>query len=139
MNEPPSQVGRSVLGSLRQVWREALDSARGAGGSRDIALYLREDRRPHAGRSSSRRARPDRSAPPSGSGGLTPAQTRVADLVVEGLSNGEIAGALYMSVRSVEAHLTKAYRELGVRSRAQLVAALLADRPTRSNGSASDV
>lgn len=70
--------------------------------------------------------------------GLTPAQTRVADLVLEGLSNREIAGALYMSVRSVEAHLTKAYRELGVRSRAQLVATLSADRVTQRNDSASD-
>ena len=56
--------------------------------------------------------------------GLTPAQTRVAELVAEGLSNREIATTLYMSTRSVESHLTKVYRELGVRSRAQLVVAL---------------
>ena len=61
---------------------------------------------------------------PTVSEGLTPAQTRVAALVVDGLSNREIAGTLYMSPRSVEAHLTKIYREYGVRSRAQLVAAL---------------
>ena len=52
------------------------------------------------------------------------------------MSNREIAATLYMSVRSVEAHLTKAYRELGVRSRSQLVAALAASndtgRPDRS-------
>ena len=46
--------------------------------------------------------------------GLTPAQQRVAELVAAGMSNREIATTLYMSVRSVEAHLTKAYRELGV-------------------------
>jgi len=57
--------------------------------------------------------------------GLTPAQTRVAELVAEGLTNREIANALYMSTRSVESHLTKVYRELGVRSRAQLAAALV--------------
>jgi DNA-binding CsgD family transcriptional regulator len=56
--------------------------------------------------------------------GLTPAQARVAELVAEGLSNREIANTLYMSTRSVESHLTKVYRELGVRSRAQLAAAL---------------
>ena len=61
---------------------------------------------------------------PTVSEGLTPAQTRVAELVVDGLSNREIAGTLYMSPRSVEAHLTKIYREYGVRSRAQLVAAM---------------
>jgi DNA-binding NarL/FixJ family response regulator len=59
--------------------------------------------------------------------GLTPAQQRVADLVVAGKSNREIASALYMSTRSVEAHLTKIYRALGVRSRAQLVATLSTD------------
>jgi DNA-binding CsgD family transcriptional regulator len=58
--------------------------------------------------------------------GLTPAQTRVAELVVDGLSNREIASRLYMSPRSVEAHLTKIYRQYGVRSRAQLVVALTA-------------
>lgn len=64
------------------------------------------------------------------SDGLTPAQTRVAELVAAGMSNREIAGTLYMSPRSVEAHLTKVYREYGVRSRAQLVVALGAGRRT---------
>jgi DNA-binding CsgD family transcriptional regulator/tetratricopeptide (TPR) repeat protein len=62
--------------------------------------------------------------------GLTPAQMRVAELVVDGLSNREIASTLYMSPRSVEAHLTKIYREYGVRSRAQLVATLSGARAT---------
>jgi DNA-binding CsgD family transcriptional regulator/tetratricopeptide (TPR) repeat protein len=56
--------------------------------------------------------------------GLTPAQARVVELVCEGMSNRQIASTLYMSQRSVESHLTKAYREFGVRSRAQLVATL---------------
>lgn len=58
--------------------------------------------------------------------GLTPAQQRVAELVASGMSNREIASTLYMSQRSVEAHLTKVYREFGVRSRAQLVATMSA-------------
>jgi DNA-binding CsgD family transcriptional regulator len=45
------------------------------------------------------------------------------------MSNREIASTLYMSVRSVEAHLTKAYRELGIRSRSQLAVALTAREP----------
>ena len=61
--------------------------------------------------------------------GLTPAQARVVDLVCAGMSNQQIADTLYMSVRSVESHLTKAYREYGVRSRAQLVVTL-AGQPT---------
>jgi DNA-binding NarL/FixJ family response regulator len=59
--------------------------------------------------------------------GLTPTQQRVAELVAAGMSNREIASALYMSVRSVEAHLTKTYRELGVKSRSQLAVALTAN------------
>ncbi len=62
--------------------------------------------------------------------GLTPAQTRVVELVCAGMSNRQIAGTLYMSPRSVESHLTKAYREFGVKSRAQLVAAI-AGQPSR--------
>jgi DNA-binding CsgD family transcriptional regulator len=51
------------------------------------------------------------------SDGLTPAQLRVAELVASGMSNREVAATLYMSLRTVETHLTKVYRELGVRSR----------------------
>jgi len=53
-------------------------------------------------------------------GGLTPGEQRVAELVAAGLSNKEVAGQLYLSVYTVQAHLTRAYAKLGVRSRAQL-------------------
>ncbi|MGO9977521.1 MAG: helix-turn-helix domain-containing protein [Solirubrobacteraceae bacterium] len=66
---------------------------------------------------------------PAVTDGLTPAQERVAELVAAGLSNREIASALYMSQRTVEAHLTKIYREVGVRSRAQLAATLAPSGP----------
>jgi DNA-binding CsgD family transcriptional regulator len=69
--------------------------------------------------------------------GLTPAQQRVAELVAAGMSNREIAATLYMRVRSVEAHLTKAYRELDVRSRSELVAALAASNDTGKPESAA--
>jgi DNA-binding NarL/FixJ family response regulator len=61
--------------------------------------------------------------------GLTPAQERVAELVVAGSSNAEIARELHMSLRTVESHLSRVYQEHGVKSRTQLVAALAA--PTR--------
>jgi DNA-binding CsgD family transcriptional regulator len=51
---------------------------------------------------------------------LTPAEQRVAELAVEGLSNKEIAATLSVSVHTVEVHLSHAYAKLGVRSRAQL-------------------
>jgi DNA-binding CsgD family transcriptional regulator/tetratricopeptide (TPR) repeat protein len=56
--------------------------------------------------------------------GLTPAQTRVAELVISGLTNREIAATLYMSTRTVETHLTKIYREFGIRSRSQLASVM---------------
>jgi DNA-binding CsgD family transcriptional regulator len=58
--------------------------------------------------------------------GLTPAQTRVAELVATGSTNAQIALELHMSVRTVESHLTRVYQEHGVRSRSQLIAALAA-------------
>jgi DNA-binding NarL/FixJ family response regulator len=56
--------------------------------------------------------------------GLTPAQARVAELATAGSTNAEIARQLHMSLRTVEAHLSRVYREHGVTSRAQLAAAL---------------
>lgn len=54
------------------------------------------------------------------SGALTGMEQRVAALAVQGLANKEIASALYISVHTVEAHLSRAYRKLGIRSRAAL-------------------
>jgi len=53
-------------------------------------------------------------------GGLTPGEQRVAELVASGLSNKEVAGQLYLSVYTVQAHLSRVYAKLGVRSRSQL-------------------
>jgi DNA-binding CsgD family transcriptional regulator len=57
-------------------------------------------------------------------GELTPAERRVADLAAEGLGNKEIAGALFISVKTVEVHLSHVYAKLGLRSRAQLARSL---------------
>src|SRR5205823_391752 len=61
-------------------------------------------------------------------GGRTPAGTaltrseqRVARLAGEGRSNKEIAATLFLSVKTVEAALTRVYGKLGIRSRAELV------------------
>lgn len=51
---------------------------------------------------------------------LTPSEQQVANLVADGLSNREIAMRLFVSVRTVEMHLSNAYRKLGIRSRAGL-------------------
>ncbi len=57
---------------------------------------------------------------PGPAGQLTPTEQRVADLAAQGLSNKEIAGALFVTVNTVETHLSHAYAKLGIRSRAQL-------------------
>jgi len=67
----------------------------------------------------------------AGSGELTPSERQVTDLVVAGRSNKEIAAALFVSVYTVEAHLSHAYAKLGVRSRTQL-ARRLEERGTRT-------
>jgi DNA-binding CsgD family transcriptional regulator len=62
----------------------------------------------------------ERAAPGRASGTLTAAELRIARLVADGRRNQEIGQALFMSVRSVEAHLTRTYRKLGIRSRSEL-------------------
>jgi DNA-binding CsgD family transcriptional regulator len=51
---------------------------------------------------------------------LTDAERRVAALVAQGRSNREVAAQLFTTVATVEAHLTRIYRKLGVRSRTEL-------------------
>jgi DNA-binding CsgD family transcriptional regulator len=51
---------------------------------------------------------------------LTDSERRVAALAVRGDTNREIAGKLFITVSTVEQHLTRAYRKLGVTSRQQL-------------------
>jgi DNA-binding CsgD family transcriptional regulator len=61
-----------------------------------------------------------RPAAPVDARGITAAEARIAELVAAGRSNREVAGELFMSPKTVEAHLSRIYRKLGVRSRAEL-------------------
>ena len=51
---------------------------------------------------------------------LNETERRVAELAAQGLSNQEIAQRAFLSVKTVEANLTRVYRKLGIRSRAGL-------------------
>ena len=53
---------------------------------------------------------------------LTPVEQRVAHLVAAGKTNREVAAAMFTSVRTVESHLGRIYRKLGIRSRTELAA-----------------
>jgi DNA-binding NarL/FixJ family response regulator len=52
--------------------------------------------------------------------GLTPIERQVAELVAEGRTNHEVAGALFLAERTVASHLTRIYSKLGIRSRTEL-------------------
>jgi DNA-binding CsgD family transcriptional regulator len=54
--------------------------------------------------------------------GLTEAEQRIAALVAQGKTNREVAAALFVTEHSVENVLTRIYRKLDVRSRAELAA-----------------
>jgi DNA-binding CsgD family transcriptional regulator len=58
---------------------------------------------------------------PDASAVLTPTEERVAHLVAEGKTNREVAGELFVSVKTVEANLTRIFHKLGVRSRSELI------------------
>jgi len=53
---------------------------------------------------------------------LTPAELDVARLAAEGLTNKQIAEKLFVSPRTVQNHLSKAFGKLGVKTRAELAA-----------------
>jgi DNA-binding CsgD family transcriptional regulator len=68
-------------------------------------------------------ARPRR-AVLSGAAALTASERRVAERAAAGASNREIAQALFVTPRTIELHLTSAYRKLNIQGRSQLVQAL---------------
>jgi ATP/maltotriose-dependent transcriptional regulator MalT len=51
---------------------------------------------------------------------LTASEQRVAELAATGVTNREVAAALFISPKTVETNLTHIYRKLGIRSRAEL-------------------
>jgi len=62
-------------------------------------------------------------------GGLTATERQIAGLVAEGRSNKEVAAALFVTVKTVEANLSRVYAKLGLRSRADLARHIAAGEP----------
>ena len=62
----------------------------------------------------------------SGVESLTPSERRIGAMAAEGMSNPQIAQALFLTRRTVEMHLSNAYRKLDISSREELPAALAA-------------
>jgi DNA-binding CsgD family transcriptional regulator len=101
--------------AAREHLRAALDYA-SRQGAEPLAGRAREELR-LAG------ARPRRAAL-SGADALTPAEQRIARLAAEGRSNKEIAQHLFLTVKTVEMTLVRAYRKLDIGSRQELPGAL---------------
>lgn len=57
---------------------------------------------------------------PVGTALLTPSEQRVAELAASGMTNRDVAGALFISPKTVEVNLSRVYRKFGIRSRAEL-------------------
>jgi len=70
-----------------------------------------------------------RAARPSGPDALTASERRVADMAREGLTNRQIAQALFVTPKTVEVHLSSVYRKLGISSRNDLARALAPREP----------
>jgi DNA-binding CsgD family transcriptional regulator len=51
---------------------------------------------------------------------LTPSERRVAELAASGMTNKDVAAALFISPKTVEANLARIYRKLGIKTRAEL-------------------
>jgi DNA-binding NarL/FixJ family response regulator len=55
-----------------------------------------------------------------GQSGLTSTEQRVAELAASGMTNRDVAAAMFISPKTVEANLSRIYHKLGIRSRAEL-------------------
>jgi DNA-binding NarL/FixJ family response regulator len=107
------QAGRRT--DARVPLREAFDLARRCGAAR---LAKRANAELEATGEKVRRYAP------IGVESLTPSERRVADLAASGMTNRQIAQSLFVTLKTVEAHLSNAYGKLDIGSRRELPAAL---------------
>jgi DNA-binding CsgD family transcriptional regulator len=123
--EMPFERGRTLLAlgralRRRKQWsaaREALREALALFDQTGAPLWA-QAARAEVGRAGERSGEP---------GELTATERRIAELAASGLSNQEVAERAFLTVKGVEANLTRAYRKLGIRSRGGLAGALRRD------------
>jgi DNA-binding CsgD family transcriptional regulator len=113
-----------VLGSVQRRDRKKRAARQSLEGA--LEVFDRLGAALWAGRTRSELARVGGRAP---SAGLTPTEERVARLIAAGHTYRETADALFISPKTVQWNLSKVYRKLGVRSRAELAGRLPTDRP----------
>ena len=65
---------------------------------------------------------------------LTASERRVAQMAAQDMTNKDIAQALFVTVKTVEVHLSNVYRKLGLKSRRQLGDALAEPSPAPAGG-----
>jgi DNA-binding CsgD family transcriptional regulator len=114
----PFDLGRTLLalGSLERRAKQKRAAREAFGGA--LAIFEELGARLWAARARDELARIGGRA--LAADGLTPAERRVAELVAEGRTNRETASLLVVSEHTVDSHLRRIYRKLGVRSRAEL-------------------
>jgi DNA-binding CsgD family transcriptional regulator len=123
--EMPFERGRTLLAlgrarRRRKQWsaaRAALREALGLFTQTGAPLWA-QAARSELGRAGARTADPSE---------LTATERHVAELAASGLSNQKVAERAFLTVKGVEANLTRAYRKLGIRSRGGLAVALRRD------------
>ncbi|MFE4663516.1 AAA family ATPase [Streptomyces sp. NPDC056716] len=115
LSEVHTRAGQS--GRARMVARQALDIAEDQGLA-PLSRRLAARQAPPA--------RPERGGGTGRVGVLSSSEAQVASLAVAGLSNREIAEKLFITVSTVEQHLTHTYRKLRVKGRSDLPLSLLA-------------
>jgi DNA-binding CsgD family transcriptional regulator len=131
LHQPIEQAHALLVQGGAERRRRRYAAARVAIGAA-LAIFLAADAKPWTEQTERALARTEGNAAPGGPQldlGLTSTEARIAGLVRDGASNREIATQLYLSVKTVEATLTRVYRKLGVRSRTQLSSRLVGQAP----------
>jgi len=111
--EEPLRAARQALGPTRVRAAEQRGAAMSSATAAEYALLLAEDTGPpHA---------------PAGLGRLSARERELVTLVAQGHTNAQIAGRLYISVRTVSSHLDRIRDKTGARRRADLTRLALAE------------